>query len=48
MTYVLGIDSSTQSCKALLVDAHTGRVVDEGRSTHPSGTQGDPQSWIKA
>ena len=48
MTYVLGIDSSTQSCKALLVDAHTGRVVDEGRSTHPSGTQVDPQAWIKA
>ena len=24
-TYVLGVDSSTQSCKALLVDAHSGQ-----------------------
>ncbi|MGP5558887.1 xylulokinase [Corynebacterium flavescens] len=48
MTYVLGIDSSTQSCKALLVDAATGRIVDEGRSTHPAGTQVDPAAWISA
>lgn len=48
MPYVLGIDSSTQSCKALLVDAATGRIVDEGRSTHPAGTQVDPATWIAA
>lgn len=47
-TYVLGIDSSTQSCKALLVDAVTGQVVDSGRATHPGGTQVDPMQWLKA
>ncbi|WP_159613802.1 xylulokinase [Glutamicibacter sp. JC586] len=47
-TYVLGIDSSTQSCKALLVNAATGEVVAEQRSGHPQGTQVDPQHWITA
>lgn len=48
MALVLGIDSSTQSCKALLVDATTGAIVDEGRASHPSGTEVDPQAWIDA
>lgn len=48
MALVLGIDSSTQSCKALLVDAATGRVLDEGRASHPSGSEVDPQAWIDA
>lgn len=48
MALVLGIDSSTQSCKALLVDAETGEVVDSGRATHPVGTEVDPQAWIDA
>lgn len=48
MALVLGIDSSTQSCKALLVDADTGEVVDEGRATHPEGTEVDPRAWIEA
>ncbi|MCI1255972.1 MAG: xylulokinase [Corynebacterium provencense] len=48
MALVLGIDSSTQSCKALLVDAETGDVVDEGRATHPDGTEVDPRAWIEA
>lgn len=47
-TYVLGIDSSTQSCKALLVDANSGEVVAEQRHGHPQGTQVDPQEWITA
>lgn len=47
-TYVLGIDSSTQSCKALLVDAHSGEVVAEQRHGHPQRTQVDPQEWITA
>lgn len=47
-TFVLGIDSSTQSCKALLVNAATGEVVAEQRSAHPQGTQVDPQHWITA
>lgn len=48
MSLVLGIDSSTQSCKALLVDALTGDVVEERRAAHPGGTQVDPASWVEA
>jgi xylulokinase len=46
--YVLGIDSSTQSCKAVLVDAETGNIHDLRRAAHPSGTQVDPQAWREA
>ncbi len=48
MALVLGIDSSTQSTKALLVDAETGRVVDTGRAPHPDGTEVDPRAWLTA
>jgi len=48
MTYVLGIDSSTQSCKAVLVDASSGEIVDQARAGHPGGTQVDPAQWIEA
>ena len=48
MTLVLGIDSSTQSSKALLVDAGTGNVVGSGRATHPGGTEVDPRAWLDA
>jgi len=47
-TYVLGIDSSTQSCKSLLVDADTGEVVATGRAPHPDGTEIDPALWRTA
>lgn len=47
-TYVLGIDSSTQSCKSLLVDADTGEVVASGRAPHPDGTEIDPALWRTA
>ncbi|WP_263309954.1 xylulokinase [Brachybacterium atlanticum] len=45
---VLGIDSSTQSTKALLVDAETGQVLEERRATHPDGTEVDPRAWLRA
>ncbi len=45
---VLGIDSSTQSTKAVLVDAADGSVVAEQRSTHPPGTEVDPRAWLTA
>ena len=45
MTLVAGVDSSTQSCKVLVVDAGTGEVVREGRAAHPSGTSVDPEAW---
>lgn len=48
MSLVLGIDSSTQSCKALLVDADSGHIVDQGHATHPAGTQVDPRAWVTA
>lgn len=48
MALVLGIDSSTQSTKALLVDAESGEVLEERRATHPDGTEVDPRAWLRA
>jgi xylulokinase len=45
---VAGIDSSTQSCKVLVLDARTGAVVREGRAPHPPGTEVDPAAWLGA
>ncbi|MBO0980036.1 xylulokinase [Microbacterium sp. SD291] len=48
MALVLGVDSSTQSCKAVIVDAATGAVVRSGRAAHPDGTAVDPEAWWRA
>ncbi|WP_224280361.1 xylulokinase [Nocardioides lacusdianchii] len=48
MALVLGIDSSTQSTKALLVDTDDGRVVDARTAPHPPGTEVDPRAWLGA
>ncbi|KAA0960036.1 xylulokinase [Microbacterium sp. ANT_H45B] len=48
MPLVLGVDSSTQSCKAVVVDTATGTVVRTGRAPHPEGTSVDPESWWRA
>ncbi len=48
MTLVLGVDSSTQSTKALLVDADDGSVVASRTAPHPPGTEVDPRSWSDA
>ena len=45
---VLGIDSSTQSCKAVLLRADDGTSVATGRATHPDGTEVDPRAWLRA
>ena len=45
MTLVAGVDSSTQSCKVVIVDAATGAIVREGRAAHPHGTEIDPEAW---
>ncbi len=45
---VLGIDSSTQSCKALLVRVGDGTVVEQAQAPHPDGTQVDPRAWLDA
>ena len=43
-----GMDSSTQSTKAVLVDADDGTVVDQRTAAHPPGTSVDPRAWIEA
>ncbi|HEX8497608.1 MAG TPA: FGGY family carbohydrate kinase, partial [Actinomycetales bacterium] len=45
---VLGVDSSTQSCKALLLRADDGTTVATGRAAHPDGTEVDPRAWLEA
>lgn len=45
---VLGVDTSTQSTKALVVEAGSGRVVAEGKAAHPDGTEVDPRAWWRA
>ena len=42
---VAGVDSSTQSCKVVIVDADTGSILREGRASHPAGTSVDPEAW---
>ncbi len=46
--YVAGVDSSTQSCKVLIVDPATGAMVRSGSAPHPGGTEVDPRHWWKA
>jgi xylulokinase len=48
MSLVVGVDSSTQSCKVVVVDTDTGAVVREGRGTHPNGTEVHPGAWWAA
>lgn len=48
MPLVLGVDSSTQATKALLVDADDGSVVEQRTAAHPPGTAVDPRRWIEA
>uniref|UniRef100_A0A942YA54 Xylulose kinase n=1 Tax=Neobacillus citreus TaxID=2833578 RepID=A0A942YA54_9BACI len=48
MTFVAGVDSSTQSCKVTIRDASTGALVREGRAAHPDGTSVDPRHWWDA
>ena len=48
MPLVLGVDSSTQSTKAVLVDADDGSVVAQQSAPHPPGTEVDPRAWLRA
>lgn len=48
MALVMGVDTSTQSCKVVVVDAATGAVVRQGRAGHPDGTSVDPEAWWNA
>lgn len=46
--FVAGVDSSTQSCKVVICDPATGRIVREGRAPHPEGSEVAPQAWWDA
>jgi len=48
MTLVVGIDTSTQSCKVVVRDADTGALVREGSAKHPDGTEVHPEAWWDA
>lgn len=48
MTLVAGVDSSTQSCKVVVCDADTGRVVRRGAAPHADGTEVHPDVWEHA
>jgi xylulokinase len=48
MPFVAGVDSSTQSCKVVIRDAETGRLVRQGAAPHPAGTEVDPEHWWRA
>ncbi|MTE22789.1 xylulokinase [Microbacterium sp. ZXX196] len=48
MRLVAGVDSSTQSCKVVVVDAETGALVRSGRAPHPDGSEVDPEHWWQA
>jgi xylulokinase len=48
MARVIGVDSSTQSCKVVVRDAATGELIATGRSSHPGGTEIDPEHWWTA
>ncbi|MEU6477034.1 xylulokinase [Streptomyces sp. NPDC047017] len=49
---VVGVDSSTQSTKVLVVDAASGRVVASGQAPHTvsagAGRESDPRQWWDA
>lgn len=47
-TVVAGVDSSTQSCKIVRVDAETGEVLSKTVAPHPDGTAVDPERWWDA
>jgi xylulokinase len=45
---VAGVDSSTQSCKVVIVDPDTGDIVRTGAAPHPTGTEVAPEEWWTA
>lgn len=48
MALVAGVDSSTQSCKVVVRDTATGKLVRHGWAPHPSSTEVDPWRWWEA
>lgn len=48
MAKVIGVDSSTQSCKLIVRDLASGEVISSVQSAHPDGTEVDPEKWWEA
>jgi xylulokinase len=48
VTFVAGVDCSTQNTKVVVCDAETGEVVREGRAPHPDVTEIDARLWWQA
>lgn len=48
MTLVAGVDSSTQSCKVVIRELESGKILRTGSAKHPDGTEVDPNSWFTA
>jgi len=48
MARVIGVDSSTQSCKVVVRDADSGALLASGRASHPDGTEVHPDHWWTA
>ena len=48
MSAVVGIDSSTQSCKVVVADAATGEILASSSAPHPDGTSVHPRAWLDA
>jgi xylulokinase len=48
MPLVAGVDSSTQSCKVVILDLETGALVRHGRAPHPDSTEVHPNIWWSA
>ncbi|MFM6980267.1 MAG: xylulokinase, partial [Micrococcales bacterium] len=45
---VAGVDSSTQSCKVLIRELETGKIVRQGSAKHPDGSEVNPEHWWNA
>jgi xylulokinase len=45
---VAGVDSSTQSCKIVVCEAETGRIVRTSRPSHPNATEVSAEEWWRA
>lgn len=45
---VVGVDSSTQSCKVVVVAVDTGDIIAEASAPHPDETSVDPRMWLDA
>jgi xylulokinase len=48
MPAVVGVDSSTQSCKVEVRDAESGSLLRRGSAPHPAGSEVDPSHWWAA